>query len=103
MKTKFKTIVANNIKQARLNLGLTQRELARRSGLDPRVINRIERTPQNLTLAVIETIADALGLTPVSLISNNGFTVACTEDELKEFDAALETVRRVRAKMHPIN
>ena len=93
----LKKIVARNIKQLRTERGLTQRELARRAGLDPRSLNRLEREPQNLSLALLEAVATALGVTAVSLLADDGVELANAED-LRDFDQALESLQRIRGR-----
>ena len=93
----LKKIVARNIKQLRTERGLTQRELARRAGLDPRSLNRLEREPQNLSLALLEAVASALGVTAVSLLADDGVELANAED-LRDFDQALESLQRIRGR-----
>ena len=93
----LKKIVARNIRQLRTERGLTQRELARRAGLDPRSLNRLEREPQNLSLALLEAVATALGVTAVSLLADDGVELANAED-LRDFDQAWESLQRIRGR-----
>lgn len=67
---KLREIVAKNVKKLRLGEGLTQSELAKRSRLDVRYINRLENHPQNIHLDHIEIIAAALGVAPSVLLQN---------------------------------
>ena len=54
---------------ARTELGLSQRQLAKRAGVNRETIRRLEHgaDPSRLTLAVIERLASALRLTPSEL------------------------------------
>ncbi len=57
------------VRRARTAAGLTQEELADRSGLDRSYIGGVERGDRNPTLNVIEKIAKGLGLTLAELFS----------------------------------
>ncbi|NBX18020.1 MAG: XRE family transcriptional regulator [Proteobacteria bacterium] len=65
----LKHIVAKQIKTVRLQMGLTQAELARRAGISIRYLSRLETEPQNLSLDVLEEIAKALRMSPADLLS----------------------------------
>jgi transcriptional regulator with XRE-family HTH domain len=65
----LKHIVAKQIKATRLQMGLTQAELARRAGISIRYLSRLETEPQNLSLDVVEEVAKALRMTPADLLS----------------------------------
>lgn len=49
-------------------LGLTQREIARRVGVSPVVINRIFKNPDRSTVATLRKIAKAMGVKLVELL-----------------------------------
>ena len=68
MKSKKNRILlafGGNIKSLRLKKGLSQRELAKRSGLDVTYISGIERGVRNLSLKSLEKVAKGLGC-PIS-------------------------------------
>lgn len=65
----LKHIVAKQIKTVRVQMGLTQAELARRAGISIRYLSRLETEPQNLSLDVLEEIAKALRMSPSDLLS----------------------------------
>jgi len=67
MPSKLRQIVADNIKRYRLQAGITQAELAKKSKLTGVYISRIENSANNLTLDSIEQIAAALGVSPLQL------------------------------------
>jgi antitoxin HicB len=50
------------LRQARLEAGLTQAELARRAGVSQQQVAKIERPDSNPTLATLERLAQVLGL-----------------------------------------
>jgi transcriptional regulator with XRE-family HTH domain len=62
-------ILARNVKRARNRLGISQDELAHRSGLHRTYIGGIERAERNISLKSLEKIAAALGLTPAELLN----------------------------------
>lgn len=57
------------VRRARTAAGLTQEELADRSGLDRSYIGGVERGDRNPSLSVIEKIAQGLGVTLAELFS----------------------------------
>ena len=59
----------NAVRKARIAAGLTQEDLADRSGLDRSYIGGVERGERNPTLSVIERIAESLGVSLAELFS----------------------------------
>lgn len=59
----------NAVRNTRTAAGLTQEDLADRSGLDRSYIGGVERGERNPTLSVIEKIADGLGVSLAELFS----------------------------------
>jgi transcriptional regulator with XRE-family HTH domain len=59
----------NAVRNARTAAGLTQEDLADRSGLDRSYIGGVERGERNPTLGVIEKIAEGLGVTLAEIFS----------------------------------
>ncbi|MBF0440687.1 MAG: helix-turn-helix transcriptional regulator [Oligoflexales bacterium] len=66
----LREIVANNIRDLRIQAGLTQVELAKKAKLTDVYISRIEQKSKNLTLDSIEQIANALEVPISSLIKD---------------------------------
>jgi len=60
------------IRRARIGIGLSQEELAVDAGLDRSYMGGIERGEHNLTVMNIAKIADALKMTPSSLLASAG-------------------------------
>src|SRR5688500_9100048 len=60
-------VFADQVRQARLRVGLSQHALARRAGIDPAYVNRIEAAPRDAPVvprrAVVESLSTALDLT----------------------------------------
>ncbi len=64
-------IVAENIVYYRKELGLTQEELAYKAEIDRTYIGYIENAKHNLTLGVLQKIANALNTNIITLLSAN--------------------------------
>lgn len=60
------------IRASRLQLGFSQEELALRAGLDRGYMGRVERGDNNVTVLTLVRIADALGHTAGTLLSEAG-------------------------------
>jgi transcriptional regulator with XRE-family HTH domain len=60
--------LAANIRRARARLDLTQEALAEKAGLGPVHLRNIERGVENVTLATLVAIADALEIAPGRLL-----------------------------------
>lgn len=60
--------VSKNARAIRLAKGLSQQALADKTGLTVRYISKLENSPQNLTLEVIERLANGLDCTPSELL-----------------------------------
>ena len=63
---------ASNVRRLRKAAGMTQSELARRSGLGRVFINQVEGGHTGVNLETIAAIAAALGVRPALLISRRG-------------------------------
>lgn len=60
--------LAKNLRRLRLAAGLSQEELARRSGLSRRMVNGVEAGSTNISLANLDHVAAALGVAFVDLV-----------------------------------
>lgn len=60
--------LSQNLRRLRLAAGLSQEELARRSGLSRRMINGVEAGSTNISLANLDHVASALGVAFVDLV-----------------------------------
>ena len=68
MSNSIKVNVGKRIRELRKRSGLTQEQLAEKSGLDYKYLQSMEgKTPPNLKLETIEKIARALKITPAKL------------------------------------
>lgn len=53
-------IIGGNIRARRLELGMTQEQLAEESALDQRFVSAVENGRRNLTILKLQQLADAL-------------------------------------------
>jgi transcriptional regulator with XRE-family HTH domain len=59
----IKQAAALTLRQLRNEAGLSQEQLARKSGIDRTYISGVERSVRNITLDSLEGLIDALGVT----------------------------------------
>ena len=64
--------VAKNAKAIRIQRGLSQQQLAKKTGLTVRYISRLENSAQNVTLDVLERLKDGLECSAAELIGDHG-------------------------------
>lgn len=62
-------ILAVNVRRVRVELAMSQDELAERAGLHRTYVGGIERGERNISLASLEKLAAALSRTPAELIT----------------------------------
>ena len=65
---KLQAIVAANVKNRRLRLGLSQEELAEVCGYHRTYIGSVERGERNITLSTLEALSAALQVQPEELL-----------------------------------
>ena len=63
------TIVAVNLRRLRLQRKWSQEHCAEKCGLHRTYIGAVERGERNITLATLDNIAAALGVSPVELLT----------------------------------
>ena len=69
MKASLNLHVGKKIKELRKKAALTQEELAEKTGLDYKYLQKIEgKSPTNLKLETIEKLAKALKISPAKLL-----------------------------------
>lgn len=61
-------IVAANVRYYRIEMGVSQEELARRAGLDRTYVSGIERGVRNPTVLTLQKLADVLKVSPADLL-----------------------------------
>jgi transcriptional regulator with XRE-family HTH domain len=65
-----RAILAQNIKEARRRLNLSQEELAARADIDRTYVSGIERQVRNPTITVVAKFAEALETTAADLLAD---------------------------------
>ena len=65
----YKRVLAENVKQARKELDLSQEALALETEIDRTYISGIERAKRNPSLTLIVKLADRLKTTPAALLT----------------------------------
>jgi transcriptional regulator with XRE-family HTH domain len=61
-------IVGRNVREHRDRLGLTQEELAERSGLHPVEVGRLERGTRDMRVSTVAKLARGLGVPALELM-----------------------------------
>lgn len=65
----MRKLVGGNLKNARIAAGLTQEELAERSGFSQQYISGLERGKRNPTIVSIYELGQALGVSHEQLVA----------------------------------
>ncbi len=65
----MRRLVGENVARVRLDRGMTQEQLADRSGFSQQYISGLERGRRNPTIVTIFELAEALGVSCVDLLS----------------------------------
>lgn len=65
----MRRLVGRNVRKLRQEAGLTQEQLSARSGFGQQYISDLERGRRNPTIVSLYEIAQALGSTPVTLLT----------------------------------
>jgi transcriptional regulator with XRE-family HTH domain len=68
----MKQLVGQNFTRLRKQKGLTQEQVADRSGISQQYLSGLESGRRNPTVITLHHLAQALGVTPVDLISPEG-------------------------------
>ncbi len=68
----MRRLTGRNVRKFRLERGLSQEQLADLSGLGQQYISPLERGLRNPTVVTLWELSQALGCTPVDLITPNG-------------------------------
>ncbi|WP_342212737.1 helix-turn-helix transcriptional regulator [Pseudomonas plecoglossicida] len=63
-------VFAANVRRRRLELGISQEELAERAGVHRTYVGMLERSEKNATLYSIQRLAGALEVEPATLLLN---------------------------------
>ena len=65
-------VLAKNVRAFRLQKHWSQENLAEESGLHRTYIGSVERMERNVTLSTLETLASALDVTVIELLTKHG-------------------------------
>ena len=65
----MRRLVGRNVRKIRLEQGMTQEQLAEKSGFDQRYISQLEGGRRNPTVVTLFEISQALNSTPVALVT----------------------------------
>ncbi len=65
----IRVVIGRNVRRLRVAKGLTQEELSARCDFDQRYISQVENGLQNLTVLSLYELSQALGTTPVALVT----------------------------------
>jgi transcriptional regulator with XRE-family HTH domain len=68
----MRRLVGRNVRRLRLQRGLTQEQLAERSGFTQQYVSGLESGHRNPTVVTLYEIAQALGGTPTELLDPDG-------------------------------
>lgn len=66
----MRKLVGGNVKRARIAAGMTQEELAARSGFSQQYISELERGKRNPTIVSIFELGQALGVSHEQLVAS---------------------------------
>lgn len=92
--------IGEKIKQARIDKGLTQEELAEKLGYKSRSsVNKIETGGRDIPRSQIKRIAEILDVSPISLL---GFEDEKPTEPLTELTAKFDNIRPVQLKRFPM-
>ncbi|HWT31295.1 MAG TPA: helix-turn-helix transcriptional regulator [Propylenella sp.] len=65
----MRRIVGDNVRRARIAAGLTQEQLSERCGFSQQYLSGLERGGRNPTIVTLYELAEALGISHVSLVT----------------------------------
>lgn len=90
-------IVSRNIRKARLEAGMTQKELADKAGFKVSYVARLETRPQNISLIVLEKLCAALSEDVRVLVSFSDLSKRSGR-ALENFSKALNLLHEIKDK-----
>ena len=95
----LREVISRNIKAARIKTSLTQKELADRVGIKVQYISRLETNPQNITVDLLEKIAEGLGSSVHSLLGESRKISAGKKNNIEELDQAIQLLRAYKSRL----
>lgn len=97
-------VVAGNVKRLRAELGITEEEVKRRSGISQKTFNNIANAEHSPTISTIEKVAKGLGVDPWELmLPQFGLDIPARTQGAATPEAAeqLERIYRILAQLPP--
>lgn len=97
-------VVAANVKRLRAELGITEEEVKRRSGISQKTFNNIANAEHSPTISTIEKVAKGLGVDPWELMLPEfgpGIVVRKGETASPEAALQLERIYTLLSKLPP--
>lgn len=89
--------VAKNIKAIRLQKGLSQQDLCNKTGLTVRYISKLENSVPNVTLEVLEKLADGLECSANDLIGQHDEKLSLKSKEL--LDQTINFLQSLKSRL----
>ena len=90
--------VSRNIRKARLEAGMTQKELADKAGFKVSYVARLETKPQNLSLGVLERLAQVLSILSADLVKNE-IDSRKSINEYRDFIEAMKILKTFETRL----
>ncbi len=90
--------VAKNVKAIRLRQGISQQQLANKTGLTVRYISRLENTAPNVTLEVLERLAGGLNCLAGELLGDGGPDLGLKKST-EMLDQTIKFLQSLRSRM----
>lgn len=90
--------VAKNAKAIRLRQGLSQQELAKKTGLTVRYISRLENTAPNVTLDVLERLTAGLGCSVNELVGDDDTDLGIKKSS-EALDQTIRFLQGIRSRL----
>ena len=85
MKRRDRNIIGENIRKLRMQTGLTQEELALKSGLSQGYVNQLENGKRKYTQKSLELIADALAIPVAEMFKEEGEQIDVVSKEIARY------------------
>jgi transcriptional regulator with XRE-family HTH domain len=93
-------VVSKNIRALRLENGLSQKDLADKTGLTVRYISRLENTSPNITLEVIEKLAQGLDVAPSAILNTeNGVNLSSIGISKEQLHQTIQVLQSIQSRL----
>ena len=99
----MRKLVGRNVRRIRLEKSLTQEQFADRSGFAQQYLSDLERGRRNPTVVTLFELSQALGVTPIELITPDAEALIPEArcDQERAFDVKAETLNMAKRKPRP--